>query len=581
MRKMRVYRFQRGAAKDLFVAVFFFGLMEILNILYPMILKNLVTEEINNDAGNLPEIGPFLLNAGIVLVLLVVIFLVSLYARNRVSVYGIHCRSNARSMLYEKMTRVPTNVLYEYGTSKFLSCMIEDSYWVKYRHEQFLQSYVYFFVTILGSCILIMTLSPVYVLFIVVAVLVELGILMIHRKVISKRMAEAVDAYDKSLVTTRESIAGARDIRILGKQSERLADAHQQNQKLSHEVYDIDQSKHVFECTNNIIFGIVTFGIILAGAMSVTTQNVAEQLVVINTILQYITLCISATLNIFNLLINPMTRGRIAYERIDEFMQLPEEDIDNGITQLDTDFGSSLVMYQVNHRFWNGRKTIENLSVELPKGKILAFCGEVGAGRSTLIKILLRYIEPTTGVVLVNGVNIKDLNKQYYRAKIISYCPTYPEFITGTVRENIQLFNPAVTDEQILATFNEIGASNLAVLPSFLDTQLSVRSKLPEHVKALINIVRCILKPAEFYIFDGSFINLRNAIVRSTLQKLRAENKTCIFTTTRQLICENADEVFFAKTDHSYVKGTHASLSASNKEYAAFFLNEQEEGEPA
>ncbi len=227
---MRVYQFQRGAAKDLFMAVFFFTLMEILNILYPMLLKNLVTEKINNAAGTLPQIGQFLIDAGIVLILLIIIFFVSLYARNRVSVYGIHCRSNARQMLYEKMTRVPTSVLYEYGTSKFLSCMIEDAYWVKYRHEQFLQAYVYFFVTILGSCILIMTLSPVYVLFIVVAVLIEIGILMIHRKVIAKRMAEAVDAYDKSIITTRESIAGARDIRILGKQAERFADAHIQNQ---------------------------------------------------------------------------------------------------------------------------------------------------------------------------------------------------------------------------------------------------------------------------------------------------------------------------------------------------------------
>ena len=141
------------------------------------------------------------------------------------------------------------------------------------------------------------------------------------------------------------------------------------------------------------------------------------------------------------------------------------------------------------------------------------------------------------------------------------------------------MFNPDVTDEQILATFNEIGASNLAVLPSFLDTPLSVRSQLPQSVKALINVARCLLKPAEFYIFDGSFIDLTNDVVRSILKKLRAENRACIFTTINPLICENADEVFFAKNDHSYVKGTHTTLLASNQEYAAFFLQNQKEGE--
>ena len=229
-------------------------------------------------------------------------------------------------------------------------------------------------------------------------------------------------------------------------------------------------------------------------------------------------------------------------------------------------------MYQVNHRFWNGRVTIENLSMELQKGKLIAFCGEVGFGRTALVKILLRHMEPKAGVVLVNGINIKEINKQYYRSKLISYCPTYPEFMTGTVRDNLRLFNPEVTDEQILATFNELGAANLAVLPSFLDTPLSVRSQLPQQVKALINVARCVLKPAEFYIFDGSFINLSNDVVRSVLKKLRAENKACLFTTVNPVICENVDEVFYAKSDHTYVKGTHGQLLLTNNDYAKFFM---------
>lgn len=575
MRKMQKYGFQHRLAKDLLVAVFFFGLMEILNILYPMILKNLVTQKVNNDAGVIPEAGDFLISAGIVLGLLVIIFFVSLYARNRVSVYGAKCRLNARKMLYEKMTRVPTNVLYEYGTSKFLSCMIEDTTWVKYNHEQYLQAIIYFVVTILGSCVLILTLSPIYVLFIIGAVAVEIIILLIHRTVINKRLPASVEAYDKSFVATRESIAGARDIRFLGKQAERSAEAARQNKELTKEVFDLDQSKHIFSRANNIIFGVATVAIIVFSALSVTVANVAAQLVIVNTVLQYISLCTTATNNIFKLIINPMTRGRIAYQRFDEFMRLPEEDVDSGITHIDTEFGSSLVMYQVSHHYWNGRVTMENLSMELQKGKIIAFCGEVGAGRTALVKILLRYMDPKAGVILINGINVKEINKNYYRSKLISYCPAYPEFITGTVRDNIRIFNSELTDEQILSAFNEIGASNLAVLPSFLDTPLSSRSKLPQDVKALINLVRCILKPAEFYLFDGCFINLSHDVVESVLKKLRAENKACIFTTTKPIVCENADEVFFAKTDHTYVKGTHAGLLAENQEYATFFLQDK------
>ena len=76
--------------------------------------------------------------------------------------------------------------------------MIEDTSWVKYNYEQYLQAIIYFVVTILGSCVLILTLSPVYVLFIIAAVFVEIIILFINRAVINKRLPAAVEAYDKS-----------------------------------------------------------------------------------------------------------------------------------------------------------------------------------------------------------------------------------------------------------------------------------------------------------------------------------------------------------------------------------------------
>lgn len=575
MRKIRNYNFHQGLAKDLFIAILFFALQEVLTIIYPMVLKG-TTSMINNSAGTLPTMSEFLLNAGGVLLMLVAVFFVSLFARNRVSVFGAKTRALARKTLYEKMTKVPTSVLYEYGTGKFLSVMTNDTTLVKYCNEQYLQAGVYFCVTILGSCIMMILLSPIYILFLLAAVLVEIGIVGVYYLIMKKGMAEAVVAYDKSFVSTRESIAGARDIRILGKLPERTKEATKQNAKLVKEVTYLDQSKHTFECINNVIFGIVTFIIILFGASSVIDGHLAEQLVIINTMIQYITIVSTATLDIFKMVINPLTRGKITYARIDEFMNLPEDDMESGTTNISTDFGTTLVLYRVSHHFWNGRKTLTNLSMELSKGKMIAVCGEAGGGKTTFVKILLHYLEPTAGVVLLNGVNLKEINKRYYRAKIISYCPTYPEFIPGTVRQNIKLFNPELTDEEILATFNEIGATQLAILPSFLDTPISTRAKVPQNIKNLINIVRCILKPAEFYVFDRSFSQMPNDIVVNVLKKLRADNKSCIFATYNNRVCQGVDEVFFSKGDHTFVKGTHEELFANDKDYATFFMKSEE-----
>ena len=575
MRKIRNYNFHRGLGKAFTVAVIFFTLQEVLSIVYPMVLKN-TTNMIQNDSGTLPSMSSFLISAAIVLLFLVVMFFVSLFARNRVSVFGAGCRANARDYLYQKMTRVPTSVLYEFGTGKFLSMMATDTTLVKYRNEQYLQAGVYFVVTVLGSCVMIMTLSPIYVLFLLGAVLVEIGILALFYRHVYRRMPTAVNALDKSFLSTRESISGARDIRILGKLPERTAAAAKQNGELVEEVFGIDHAKHSFETINNIVFGIVTFGIVLFSALVLDNNHVAEQLVIINTIIQYITLVTKATNDIFKNIINPMTRGKVSYDRIDQFMNLPEEDVDSGTNQINTDFGSTLVLYRVSHHFWNGRKTITNLSLELTPGKIIAVCGEAGGGKTTLVKMLLRYVDPTEGVILLNGVSLKEVNKLYYRSQIVSYCPTYPEFVPGTVRHNIKLFNPDLTDEQILATFNEIGATSMATIPSFLDTPISVRSKMPQYMKNIINIVRCILKPAQFYIFDRSFSQLPNEIVNGTLQKLRRDNKACLFTTFSAKVCAGSDEVYFSQKDHTYEKGTHAELFANDPNYATFFMKAEQ-----
>ncbi len=575
MRKIRNYNFHRGLGKAFAVAVIFFALQEILSIVYPLVLKN-TTDMIQNDNGTLPSMSQFLISAGIVLLFLLVMFFVSLFARNRVSVFGAGCRANARDCLYQKMNHVPTNVLYEFGTGKFLSIMSTDTTLVKYRNEQYLRAGVYFVVTVLGSCVMIMTLSPIYVLFILGAVIIEIGILALYYRHVYRKMSVAVDALDKSFMSTRESIAGARDIRILGKLSERTTAAAKQNPLLTEEVFAIDHAKHSFETVNNMVFAVVTFGVVLFAALVLDNNHLAEQLVIINTIIQYITLVTKALTDIFKDIINPLTRGKVAYARIDEFMNLPEEDMDSGTDHINTDFGSTLVLYRVNHRFWNGRKTITNLSLELTPGKIIAVCGEAGDGKTTLVKMLLRYIDPTEGVILLNGVNIKEVNKRYYRSQMVSYCPTYPEFVPGTVRQNIKLLNPDVTDEQILATFNEIGATAMATMPSFLDTPVAVRSKMPQYMKNMINIVRCLLKPAQFYIFDRSFSQLPNEIVQNTIQKLRRDNKSCIFTTFNAKVCAGSDEVYFSKNDHTYEKGTHAELFANNKDYATFFMKAEQ-----
>jgi ABC-type multidrug transport system fused ATPase/permease subunit len=264
-------------------------------------------------------------------------------------------------------------------------------------------------------------------------------------------------------------------------------------------------------------------------------------------------------------------------------MELPEEDVTSGLSEIPLD-NPALVFDSVGHKFWNGRRTLSKFSLELSGGKCIALAGASGGGKTTLVKVLLRYLNPSDGHVTANGVDITEINKKYFRKEVLSFCSSHASFVPGTVRQNIKLFAPSATDEEILTAFREIGATDLVVSPSFLDTKISNRTRLPKDMKNVINIVRSVLKPAQFYIFNRCFQHVNSEIIKRVITKLKTECKNCLFITFNPTVCKNADEVCFTENNSVVTVAPHKELLIQDAEYASFFTailedNENQGGE--
>jgi ATP-binding cassette subfamily B protein len=466
---------------------------------------------------------------------------------------------------------VPSNKITEFGAGKILSVMMNDTSWVKNRERRLVMMIIYVPITILGSFIIMWTLSPIYFLITLCAVpLVGLAFYL-NTRILMKAVPSSSSAYDTFFETTRESIAGARDIRILGKADERSNESMKYSKMYRKQSRMIDKSINFSAAFNSIIFSVITAVIIWYGAKY--DVDSAVRLVILSTAIQYINNIWTASNNMYKYFIDNETRGKYALTRIYSVMDLPEEDKESGVKDINMLTNSAINFDGISYRYNNGRIGLEKLNLSVEGGKLVAISGVAGTGKTIVARMLLQYFVPTTGQISVNGIDIRSINKRYYRREIISHCSAHPDFIPDTVRNNIKLFNPNITDTEILDTFREIGANKLADTKGFLNMKISNRSAQGLDTKNVVNIVRCIVKPASFYIFNRCFSHMNADIIQKTVRKMRKDGKTCIFLTFNSTVCKTVDEVCFIDRAHPTVVAPHKQLLEMSPRYASFFSN--------
>jgi ABC-type multidrug transport system fused ATPase/permease subunit len=543
---------------------------EVLAIAYPLFLKN-TTSLIKNDSGLPPTMQQLLLSAGVVLVLIVAIFCINIYTEYMLSVFAGGVRTNVRRALFNKIQRVPSNKISEFGAGKILATVVNDSTWVKACDRRLVTIIIYIPVTILGSFIIMWTLSPVYFLIAICSLPIALLIFLINSKVLNKIIPKTTSAYDTFFETTRESISGARDIRILGKANERNEESRKHSVIYRKQGRSIDKSIYLSQSVHSVIFSVITAMLIWYGAKY--DVDTAVRLVALSTAIQYVNNIWTGYNNLYKWFIDNNTRGKYAYKRIYDIMDLPEEDKESGLKQIDMLSNSSLQFNDVMCETNGGRVALDTLNLSVESGKLMAVSGQAGAGKTILVRLLLRYIDPTRGDITVNGINIRDINKRYYRKEIISHCSAHPSFVPGTIRDNIALFNPNMKDKEIIDVFREIGAAKLADTKGFLDMKISNRSKYGQDIKNVINIVRSIVKPATFYIFNRCFAHINADIIERAVKKLRNEKKTCLFITFNSVVCKTVDEICFIEKGKRTIIAPHKELLNISPKYASFFVH--------
>ncbi|EGO6124520.1 ABC transporter ATP-binding protein [Enterococcus faecalis] len=378
---------------------------------------------------------------------------------------------------------------------------------------------------------------------------------------------------DRITTTLREFFTGINMIRTFNNQD---FEEQRTNQTFKNYAERMSKVNQIFAWITPVAFllmGVVYASILWFGGNLVAVGTL--QIGTVTAVIEY-TLLTLAYLMIAAMVLVVIPRSVASLNRLQEVLS-EEIEISDPHTEATIAYHPEKALICFDHVTFQYTETadpvLENVSFVIPKGKTTAIVGATGAGKSTLVKLLLRINDVTAGTISYSGTDIRSLSQQTIR-QVISYVPQKAFLFSGTILSNLLMGNAKATTEEI-RTALEISQSSEFIdsLPQGIESFVAQGgSNYSGGQKQRMCIARALIKPADVYIFDDSFSALdykTDAALRAALHA-QMSDKTLLIVAQRLSTIMNADNIIVLDEGRIVGQGTHADLLTTNSYYQDF-----------
>lgn len=223
---------------------------------------------------------------------------------------------------------------------------------------------------------------------------------------------------------------------------------------------------------------------------------------------------------------------------------------------------------------------LEHFNLKIPFGSNVAIVGKTGAGKSTLVNLVCRFFEPTSGTVLIDGRDARQRSQLWLHSSI-GYVLQTPHLFSGTVRENLMYGNPGATDDQIMQALKLVAADDvIARLENGLDSDVGEGGDLlSTGEKQLISFARAILADPKILVLDeatASVDTLTEQKIQSAISTI-IKGRTSLVIAHRLSTVRNADVILAVRDGKIVEQGTHEQLIAAHGYYYDLYTRQYED----
>lgn len=265
-----------------------------------------------------------------------------------------------------------------------------------------------------------------------------------------------------------------------------------------------------------------------------------------------------------------------ASERVYEFIDEEEMDNQKSITKklAKEEAKGNIEFKHVSFKYdGNEKPTIKDFSAIAKKGQKIAIVGPTGAGKTTMVNLLMKFYEISSGDIIIDGTSIKDLSRENIHS-LFTMVLQDTWLFSGTIKENIVYNHKNISDEEIKQICETIGLDHfIKTLPNGYNTELEDNESISAGQKQLLTIARGMVEDAPFLILDEATSNVdtrTEELVQKAMDKL-TEGKTSFIIAHRLSTIKNADLILVMNEGDIIEQGNHKDLIKKNGFYANLY----------
>ena len=275
---------------------------------------------------------------------------------------------------------------------------------------------------------------------------------------------------------------------------------------------------------------------------------------------------------------NLLQSGMASAERVFEFLDAPEQQPDRAVPAIRRDGVSGrITLEHVRFRYQPDKPLIEDFSLEAAPGQTVAIVGRTGAGKTTIVNLLMRFYEIDSGRIMLDGTDYRELTRDQVRG-CFGMVLQDTWLFAGTIRENIRYGRQDATDEEVAAAARAACADSfIRRLPEGYDTRLDEEaSNISAGQRQLLTIARAFLADPPVLILDEATSNVdtrTEILVQDAMAKLR-QGRTSFVIAHRLSTIRNADTIVVMDDGRIVEQGDHDSLLARRGAYYSLYTSQ-------
>lgn len=473
-----------------------------------------------------------------------------------------------RNEVYGRMVQFSHDEYKEFGVPSLTTRISTDAFVLMQFAEQLLRMGLMAPLMILASIVFMFSVSPNLSIVLVPSLFLMSGIIYFLAKFshpISEKQQKNLDRINGIF---RENINGNRVIRSFTQEESRFVRFNQVNDAYKNNSLKLFRTLGLADPAFTFIIVSMIVVIVILGSRQIELGNM--QVGVLTAFIEYSFHALFSLLIMAQLFIM-YPRATVSANRLEEIMKVMPSIDENEDGVVETPIKGEVEFQNVYFQYSDADEPVlKNISFKAQKGQTVAFIGSTGSGKSTVVQLIPRLYDVTSGRILVDGVDVRDYNLKALREKV-GYTPQKSLLFSGTIADNLRFGKEAAEE----ADFDH--ATSISQAYDFIQRlENTYGSKLVEGgtnfsggQRQRLAIARTVIDQPEIYIFDDSFSALdfkTDAKVRGLLSKETTESLTFIVAQRVSSII-NADQIIVLDEGEIAAMGTHKELLETSELY--------------